>query len=369
MTGTAFILFFGSGGPSAIEAQLDRIRIAIGSGTLRRAAAAGFAPLIAVTADAAATTAFAAAGAESNVPCTEPFHFGRELQRLVRERGIERVCAIGAGAGALLTSADLASVRDELERSTALVLSNNYYSADLVALTPTTALDAIELPITDNPLPRLLHQQAGLPSRQLPRSAATLLDVDTPPDATVLLRHPLCPPELLSVGAFEAELGSRVDALMTLVTTPERELLVAGRVGAPVWSYLESQTASRVRMLAEERGMQAAGRDASGDARTALGFLYELVGPKAFFERMHELGDGMLFDSRVLFAHLGWRPSASDRFASDLFQPEQIEHEGVREFTEAARDAGFPLLLGGQTLVSGVLWTMVDAAWSGHPEQ
>ena len=55
MTGTAFILFFGSGGPSAIEAQLDRIRIAIGSGTLRRAAAAGFAPLIAVTADPAAS--------------------------------------------------------------------------------------------------------------------------------------------------------------------------------------------------------------------------------------------------------------------------------------------------------------------------
>ncbi|MFN2450471.1 MAG: hypothetical protein ABR508_11900, partial [Candidatus Baltobacteraceae bacterium] len=48
-----------------------------------------------------------------------------------------------------------------------------------------SALDAIELPATDNPLPRLLHQQAGLPSRQLPRSAATLLDVDTPPDATV----------------------------------------------------------------------------------------------------------------------------------------------------------------------------------------
>ena len=84
---------------------------------------------------------------------------------------------------------------------------------------------------------------------------------------------------------------------------------------------------------------------------------------------MKELGDGMLFDSRVLFAHLGWRPSAPDRFSSDLFQPDAIEHAGVREFTAAARDAGFPLLLGGQTLVSGVLWTMVDAAWSGHPEQ
>ncbi len=366
---TAFLLFFGPGGESPVEAQMDRIRIAIGSGTLRRAATAGFAPLIAVTADPAGARAFAAAGAEPIAPRTEPFHFGTELKRIVDERGIDQVCAIGAGAGALLTAGDLGAVRDDLERSPALVLSNNYYSADLVALTPTSALGAIALPATDNPLPRLLHQQAGLPSRQLPRSAATLLDVDTPPDATVLLRHPHCPPELQSVGAFEAELGPRVDALMTLVTTAERELLVAGRVGAPVWSYLESQTASRVRMLAEERGMQAAGRDADGTARTALGFLYAQVGAREFFARMRELGDGMLFDSRVLFAHLGWRPSAPDRFSSDLFQPETIEHAGVRELTTAARDAGFPVLLGGQTLVSGVLWTMVDAAWAGHPAQ
>ena len=367
MTSTAFLLFFGPGGDSAVEAQLDRIRIAIGSGTLRRAATAGFSPIIAVTADRDATREFAAAGAEPVAPRTDPFHFGAELKGIVNERGIDRVCAIGAGAGALLAADDLAALREELERSSALVLSNNYYSADLVALTPTSALDAIALPATDNPLPRLLHQQAGLPSSQLARSAATLFDVDTPPDATVLLRHPQCPPELRSVGAFEAELGARVDALMTLVTTPERELLVAGRVGAPVWSYLESQTASRVRMLAEERGMQAAGRDVSGSARTALGFLYERVGAGPFFEHMRELGDGMLFDSRVLFAHLGWRPSAADRFSSDLFDPEAIGHPRVREFTVAARDAGFPLLLGGQTLVSGVLWTMVDAAWSTHP--
>jgi len=363
----AFVLFFGRAGTSDLELRLDAVRIAIAASVLGRAGNAGFAPLIAVTRDSEAVAAFRAAGAETVAERTDPFHLGEELAALAGERRLERICAIGAGAGALLPVDDLRGVREELEREEALVLSNNYYSADLVAFTPASALNAIALPATDNPLPRLLHEQAGLRSRQLPRSAATLLDVDTPADATVLVRHPTCPPELLVIPTWEAELGARIDSLMQLITTAERELLVAGRVGAPVWTYLESQTACRVRMLAEERGMQAAGRDVDGSARTALGFLYQQAGPVGFFERMAELGDGMLFDSRVLFAHLAWRPGAPERFASDLFDPDGSGPE-LGAFTAAARDARIPLLLGGHTLVSGVLWTMVEAAWSGHPE-
>ena len=365
---TALLLFFGRSGDSDVERRLDEIKIAIGSSVLRRAGQAGMRPLVAVTADRDATSAFAKAGAEVVAPRTAPFHFGNEVAGLAKARGLDRICTIGAGAGALFTVTQLRALREELDASEALVLSNNYYSADLVAFTPASALDVIDLPATDNPLPRRLHQQGGLSSRQLERSAATLLDVDTPADAAVLKRHPACPEELRSLETWDAELGDRIEALMRLVTTPERELLVAGRVGAPVWSYLENQTACRVRMLAEERGMQAAGRDASGEARTALGFLYAEIGPEKFFERMGELGDGMLFDTRVLFAHLGWRASGPDRYASDLFRASDIAESPLAAFTKAAAAAPYPLLLGGQALVSGVLWTLVDAAWSGHPE-
>lgn len=365
---TAFLLFFGRGGASDLERQLDDVKIAIGAVVLGRARDAGFTRLYGVTNDGQAAAAFRAIGASIEPAKTDPFHFGQELRRIVTEKKLDRVCTIGAGAGALMTTDELRALREDLESSEALVLSNNSYSADLVAFTPAAALDAIDLPATDNPLPRRLHQQAGLSSRQLEKSAATLLDVDTPTDAALLVRHPKCPPELRRMPAWQDVLSDRIDALMRLVTTPDKELLVAGRVGAPVWTFIESQTACRVRMLAEERGMQAAGRDASGEARSALGFLYELVGPREFFKRMDALCDGMLFDMLVLFAHLGWRPGAEERFASYLFMSDRIASKPIREFTEAARDAPFPLLLGGHTLVSGAFWTMVEAAWHGYPE-
>jgi hypothetical protein len=365
---TAFLIFFGRGGSNAIESQLDTVRIAIGSLVLGRAAAAGFSRLYGVTNDEDAAAAFRAKGAAILPARTSPFHFGQELSRIVHEKGLDRVCTIGAGAGALLETSELRALREDLESSEAVVLSNNSYSADLVAFTPAAALDAIDLPATDNPLPRRLHQQAGLSSRQLEKSAATLLDVDTPTDAALLTRHPRCPPELRTLSAWQEILAGRIDELMRLVTTPEKELLVAGRVGAPVWTFIETQTACRVRMLAEERGMQAAGRDTSGAARSALGFLYQKLGATEFFEKMRELCDGMLFDSRVLFAHLGWRPTAEERFASDLFMSDRIGAAPLREFTQAAAAAPFPILLGGHTLVSGAFWTMVEAAWAGHPE-
>ena len=61
------------------------------------------------------------------------------------------------------------------------------------------------------------------------KSAASLLDVDTPTDAALLVRHPACPDELREMPAWQDILADRIEPLMRLVTTPDKELVVAGR--------------------------------------------------------------------------------------------------------------------------------------------
>src|SRR3990170_3559886 len=129
---TGFLVFFGRTGSSEVEQKLDAVRIAIGAAILQRARDAGFDPVIGVTRDREACEAFKKAGAEIDQTESAPFHYGNELVRITEGRKLEKVCTIGAGAGALLTTEQLRSMREELDAAGALVLSNNYYSADLV---------------------------------------------------------------------------------------------------------------------------------------------------------------------------------------------------------------------------------------------
>ena len=92
----------------------------------------------------------------------------------MRERAIKRPVYAGAGAVPLLRGSDIAAVGRHLAEADGVVISNNYFSADLVAFSAADALERIDLPASDNFLPRLLHDQAGLESRPLPRSSATL---------------------------------------------------------------------------------------------------------------------------------------------------------------------------------------------------
>ena len=340
-------------GSSLAEAALDLLEEALAAGAFAQA-------VLVTDSDALAERLPAAVALDRD---RGPFHFGRRLAALLRDRGIERPVYAGAGGVPLLRGSDLAAIAQRLAGAEQLVIANNYFSADLVAFAPGEALERVDLPATDNFLPRLLHDQAGLTSEPLPRSSATQFNIDSPADLAILKLAGGAGPHLTRfLEGFEARLEPYQRLMRVLVDT-KAELLVAGRVGSQAWSYLERETACRVRVYSEERGMQAAGRDASGAARSLLAFHLREVGSARFFAELGELSDVACIDTRPLLAHLGVQASRADRFWSDLGCPERIEHPFLRELTEAAQNAPLPVILGGHSLVSGGLMLLTEAAW------
>ncbi len=300
-------------------------------------------------------------------PPGEPFHFGKRLTALIAHYGMDRCFYMGGGAGPLLPAADMAAIAEDLLAAERLLITNNFYSADFAAFSPTSVLLDHPLPDKDNELGWLLGEDAGLPIRELPRSGATQFDIDTPMDLLTLAIHPDAGPharaclDSLTLDTFALE------AALPLMLDRDATILIAGRVGSATWRYLERETACSTRVISEERGMRASGRQARGEVRSLLGYYLDAVGLEQFFEALAAMGQAVFLDNRVILAHQGLWPSAADRFHSDLRQPAQIADPFLRALTEAAMAAPVPVIMGGHSLVSGGMYALIEAAWArGH---
>ena len=293
----------------------------------------------------------------------DPFHFGRRLTAVVQRYELERPVYLSCGLP-LLRADELAAVANALKSSSKpLVVTNNYYSADLAGFWPGQVLDELELPNNDRILPRLLTQEAGLTNESLPRTMANQFDLDSTGDMAVLSVAGGAGARLqeyLSTLAFDTSMLKNASRFFT---DDRAEVLVTGRVGSRIWQFLETETACRVRMYSEERGMMAAGREASGEVRSLLAFHLKAVGPEQFFAELAEMAQCAFIDTRPLIAHLSLNPSREDRFLSDLMMPAEIKNPWLREFTSAARAAAIPVVLGGNSLVTGGLQLLSEAAW------
>ncbi len=372
----SLVIMTGSSEGSEVERMVALAREAITLDTIERALSVeNIGPIVLAT--NSASLAEELRGKPLHVELGSPgeeFHFGRRLRDLINQQGMERVFYIGGGSSALLSSQDMSGIAEALlcaDQATSSytrsgVVANNFYSTDFAAFAPAEAINLIE-PSTltlDNDLAWRLVEQAGLPCRELPRSAATQLDVDTPTDLMTLKPHP-------SLGSHtrryldSLELDtSHIEQALGFFTDRDAEVLVAGRVSASTWAYLEHETACRVRLFSEERGMRASGRQTRGEALSLLGFYLGEVGLEEFFATLGRMSQAAFLDDRVLFAHRGIWPSAADRFYSDLRQPQKIGDPWVRRFTEAAIAAPIPVVLGGHSLVAGGLYALVEAAWA-----
>ena len=149
----------------------------------------------------------------------------------------------------------------------------------------------------------------------------------------------------------------------------DAELVVAGRVPSSAWTYLEAESACRVRCFIEERGMRSA-RDHT--PRSLLAGWVDRLGAADLVAQLATLGDAVILDSRVLMATLAqssdattWPPE-EERFASDFGEADGIQTAWLAELTSAAAEASVPFLLGGHALVSDGLHILVDSAWLGR---
>jgi hypothetical protein len=359
------VSFLGGVGGSPVEEMVAAARRAATLDTLERALSTGAFAHAILVADAADGLEALPPGVRLDLDAG-PFHFGRRLVALVERLGLRSVVYFSGGSVPLLTAQDFVGIAQELGRGEGKVVANNYYSADLVAFSPVDALRRIDLPAIDNPLARLLAEQAGLTTHTLPRSVASQFDIDAPAELAILTLVGGAGPRLqalLDGWRLDVSLYRRIQPLFLVSTA---QVLVAGRSSSRVWQYLERETACRVRFFAEERGMQAEGRIEGGQARSLVGFYLAAVGVQRFFATLAELADAAFLDSRVILAHLGLQPSRADRFLSDLGRYEEIEDPFLRELTEGAARAAIPVALGGHSLVSGGLMALIEHAWQEH---
>jgi len=354
------IVFIGGLGGSPVAEMMAGAQRAIVCDILERAGVAGvFSRSILVT-DRPGLVKWSI-GEVVEEPAIQPFHFGQNLREITRKYNIDIPFYIGGGALPLAPSSRFVSLAQELESSCNLVITNNYYSSDMVAFTPGSAIDNIDLPSTDNPLARLLAE-TGLKQQLMPRDAESQFDVDTPTDLAILQLHPGIGPHTKAyLDSIKID-TSRLARAITIFKDKKAQILVAGRAGSHLWSQLEKRTACRVRFLSEERGLRADGREESGGGGSILGFYLQEVGPRRFFQDLARLGDAAFIDSRVIFHHLHLHPGQNDRFLSDLGEPDRIDDPIIREFTREAVNAPIPVILGGQSLVAGGFLALLEIA-------
>ncbi len=286
-----------------------------------------------------------------------PWRFGARFTELVRKFKPDRLIYFSAGSGFLLSEPLLDRLITAEPTSSPYAVLNNFYSTDFGLLAPPAAVGDLT---RDNPIGARLWQ-AGYTCYELPRSAGTLFDIDTPGELSLLALDTALPPRLREVLATVPT--ARAQGLLDVLVDADKELVLLGRVGGHLARFVERETACRARILSEERGMESSGRAERGAVRSLIGALHHGRTVPELVELLSQFGDAVVWDTRVLMAHFGFWPPPAERFASDLLDPLQVTNPTLRELTAACAGASVPFLLGGHALVSGGMYLAVELAW------
>ncbi len=369
MTRVAGLVFHAPLGAGRSESFVEAARWASALGLMRRLRSAGVSKVYLVTPHADQRPDVKGM-AELIASEASDFHFGNTLKRLVADLGLHGVVYFGSGAGGLLSEQELGRLADFAAEETPRALFNNFYSCDFCAVSDAPRLRDVVLPGTDNALGFAISD-ADIPCFSLPRTATTQFDIDTPTDVLLLARSDRGSPELRVFCSTVDPTHPTLDRALATLTNRGAVTCVVGRLNPITWSHFEVQVACRTSALVEGRGMRAG-------ASSHIPWLRQVLqsdGPEPFFRRLAHACDAAWIDTRPLLGTDVSLPPAGIRFASDLFRLEEVADPAWHAFTDAARRAPIPVVLGGHGLVSGGLYLAAEACWKGrnllrrlHPE-
>jgi len=320
---------------------------------------AGLANIFLLTGEKEFGTGMSKEGVQWLIPEDEEnFHFGRELQAVVREQGISGVLYFGGGSGGLLTRNQVSKLISFAKANRSAALFNNFYSCDFAAISGAEGLENIELPPIDNQLGFSLAA-AGFPCFSVPRVAASQFDIDTPTDLLLLAA---AEQGGMATKAFCREQGLYHPHILSLVdrlADRKAHIYLIGRVNPANWAWFEREVACRTSGLIEGRGLRAY----PNNSGTVIAKTIARAGIGTFFRWLIKIADGALIDTRPILARDGNLPLASDRFASDLLLPGMVSDPLWAEFTRVTMAAEIPIILGGHSLVSGGLYLLTELCW------
>ncbi len=306
---------------------------------------------------------------ELNLTAADKFHFGRGLQAAIKKHDLKRLfCLSGAGCP-LITVDELNMICHKLLSREQFVYTNNTQSVDMIAFTVPDDIAAVELPATDNSLAMTLRDQLGLEMELMPHTLGLLFDIDTPADLLVLDGGPFAGQRTRKVLDSLHLDGDRLAAAKEVLKDEYEDVVLVGRVGAPIIERLNALLKLRLRVFSEERGMKSLGRIEAKEVISLLGLLIDHAGLENFFHYLARVARCVFIDSRVLMYHYKYTFSDRERFLSDLGLWREIEHPWLREFTRLAGECPVPVILGGHSLVSGSLWALTCELAPGSGQQ
>ena len=199
-------------------------------------------------------------------------------------------------------------------------------------------------------IPLAEHVATGTPD--VPRNAETCFAVQTGADIIALSLHPGAGAGVRDAIAPLITRRPRMADTLELFTDRDAEVALAGPIENHTWRFLEDRAACRVRIFAD-------GHESRGGIVSAM---FQQSTSDQFLTWLGEIGDAVFLDSRQLLAGRQG-PCQSDFYHSDLGDASSVKDPLLKRLTKVAARSKKPLILGGPSVVNGILYVLIDAAW------